>query len=231
MDCGSVKIPHVNGRHDLLGNVRSDLVPSLLRWWTFMARNLIIIISTTLAAGTMFLLVVSHGSAIRWKSARTDRWFHVYAESGFSTLSFASQDVPPVVLVSGACPYGLLRQTTLRAMRFRKEMDQSETEAIQQQEDIIDVISDRLEVLFIHTIGETNRVFRLQFESSPNREILIQIHLALPLILFAAYPTIALVYGPLRRHRRRRKGLCVQCGYNLRGNMTGTCPECGQLAE
>jgi hypothetical protein len=32
----------------------------------------------------------------------------------------------------------------------------------------------------------------------------------------------------LRRwHRRRRPGHCVQCGYNLTGNTSGRCPECG----
>jgi len=44
---------------------------------------------------------------------------------------------------------------------------------------------------------------------------------------FAAYPTIAFIRGPFRRRRRRPKGLCVTCGYNLTGNLTGTCSECG----
>ena len=47
------------------------------------------------------------------------------------------------------------------------------------------------------------------------------------LIVFAAYPTITFIRGPLRRYRRHRKGLCVTCGYNLTGNISGTCPECG----
>ena len=45
--------------------------------------------------------------------------------------------------------------------------------------------------------------------------------------LFALYPTIAFIRGPLRRHRRQRKGQCLQCGYSLEGNVTGVCPECG----
>jgi hypothetical protein len=50
----------------------------------------------------------------------------------------------------------------------------------------------------------------------------------LPLVgLFAAYPTIAFIRGPLRRWRRRRKGLCLACGYDLTGNVTGVCSECG----
>ena len=47
------------------------------------------------------------------------------------------------------------------------------------------------------------------------------------LVLFAAYPTWAFVHGPLRRHQRRRHGRCIQCGYNLTGNTSGVCPECG----
>ena len=29
------------------------------------------------------------------------------------------------------------------------------------------------------------------------------------------------------RHRRWRDGLCVHCGYDLTGNESGVCPECG----
>ena len=45
--------------------------------------------------------------------------------------------------------------------------------------------------------------------------------------VFAAYPTVAFIRGPVRRYRRRRKGLCVKCGYDLTGNVSGICPECG----
>ena len=51
------------------------------------------------------------------------------------------------------------------------------------------------------------------------------------LLLFSAYPTIALIRGPLRRWRRRRRGLCVNCAYNLTGNVSGVCPECGSLVQ
>ncbi len=48
------------------------------------------------------------------------------------------------------------------------------------------------------------------------------------IILFAAYPTIVGVRGPLRRWRRRRRGCCTKCGYDLTGNTSGRCPECGK---
>ena len=49
----------------------------------------------------------------------------------------------------------------------------------------------------------------------------------MPTLALATYPTIAFVRGPLRRRRRRKRGECVSCGYNLMGNVTGVCSECG----
>ncbi len=47
-------------------------------------------------------------------------------------------------------------------------------------------------------------------------------------VLFAAYPTIVFIRGPLRRRCRRKRGLCGGCGYDLTGNESGVCPECGR---
>ena len=47
-------------------------------------------------------------------------------------------------------------------------------------------------------------------------------------LLFAAYPSVLLIRGPVRRWHRRRKGWCVKCGYDLTGNVSGVCPECGE---
>ncbi len=53
----------------------------------------------------------------------------------------------------------------------------------------------------------------------------------LPSILFAAYPAFAFIRGPLRRYRRRKKGLCIKCGYNLMGLPEPRCPECGTAVK
>ena len=50
----------------------------------------------------------------------------------------------------------------------------------------------------------------------------------LPVLAAVLYPTIAFIRGPLRRYRRRKKGLCLECGYDLTGNVTGVCSEYGQ---
>ena len=54
------------------------------------------------------------------------------------------------------------------------------------------------------------------------------VQLWLLLVLFGVYPVTAFIRGPLRRWRRHRRGLCLRCGYNLEGNLSGVCPECGE---
>ncbi len=49
----------------------------------------------------------------------------------------------------------------------------------------------------------------------------------LPMPFFAAFPPWVFIRGPLRRRRRRTKGLCLVCAYDLTGNVSGVCPECG----
>jgi hypothetical protein len=49
------------------------------------------------------------------------------------------------------------------------------------------------------------------------------------LALSAIQPTYIVTRGPLRRWRRRRQGRCLACGYNLTGNVSGICSECGTL--
>ena len=69
-------------------------------------------------------------------------------------------------------------------------------------------------------------VHRLDWVVFPHR-CPLWVSFALPMV-FATYPTIAFIRGPLRRHRRQRKGECIGCGYDLTGNESGKCPECGE---
>jgi hypothetical protein len=50
----------------------------------------------------------------------------------------------------------------------------------------------------------------------------------LPTLVFASYPTIVCTRSSLRSWRRRRGHKCPACGYDLTGNVSGRCPECGR---
>ncbi|UCE58301.1 MAG: hypothetical protein JSU63_12760 [Phycisphaerales bacterium] len=49
--------------------------------------------------------------------------------------------------------------------------------------------------------------------------------------LFAVYPVVVFIHGPLRLRRRRRKGLCLNCGCDLSGTRRPECPQCRRLRE
>ncbi len=52
----------------------------------------------------------------------------------------------------------------------------------------------------------------------------------MPLLLFASWLTYVSIRTVRKPSRRRKLGLCVKCGYDLRGS-TDKCPECGQEFE
>ena len=51
-----------------------------------------------------------------------------------------------------------------------------------------------------------------------------------PVCVFAAYPCFVFFRTRLRRRvilERQLEGLCTRCAYDLTGNTSGVCPECG----
>lgn len=59
----------------------------------------------------------------------------------------------------------------------------------------------------------------------------VSMHLLLLAFLFGACAAVPLFRGPVRRWYRARRGRCIGCGYDLTGNVSGVCPECGKRLE
>ncbi len=68
-------------------------------------------------------------------------------------------------------------------------------------------------------------------ESGPQFRRTLLLPLWSLIVLFGTYPTYALIRGPIRRLRRKKQGLCIHCGYNLKGSVGSCCPECGTSVE
>lgn len=56
-------------------------------------------------------------------------------------------------------------------------------------------------------------------------------HLSLPITLFVGLTGQSVAYPIWRRRRRRKRGLCVGCGYDMRGATSTTCTECGRVND
>lgn len=59
-------------------------------------------------------------------------------------------------------------------------------------------------------------------ESAARTGVWIRVPLWMPLL--ALFPPSLIVF---RHSRRPNRGYCSKCGYDLTGNVSGTCPECG----
>jgi hypothetical protein len=60
--------------------------------------------------------------------------------------------------------------------------------------------------------------------------VMVDFPIWLPAILFAIAPTYWLLGARRKRAKRRRLGLCLHCGYDLRAS-PDRCPECGTSTQ
>jgi hypothetical protein len=94
------------------------------------------------------------------------------------------------------------------------------------------LLRDRYFAPNILNVAASNSVFGFFISMSikPAPEVVVRFPLWLPVILFAFLPIRAFIRGPIARRRLRRRrdlGQCIGCGYDLTGNVSGVCPECG----
>jgi len=84
---------------------------------------------------------------------------------------------------------------------------------------------------FLPTLGSIKRTYHWGFEK-PRFEFMSSLNatgwkLCLPVWMLVLVPIAMLLLGLLVRGRAIPSGHCQECRYNLKGNETGTCPECG----
>ncbi len=63
-------------------------------------------------------------------------------------------------------------------------------------------------------------------DNTNQRKIVLRTPLWAPAVLLTA-PFVLLARAQWTARRRRKEGCCLKCGYNLTGNVSGICPECG----
>lgn len=77
--------------------------------------------------------------------------------------------------------------------------------------------------------GETDELLRNIATPFSIREV-ARVPLGATTFGLGSPPLAVLALRTTRRYRRRKRGLCLTCGYDLTGNTSGVCPECGTAA-
>lgn len=65
------------------------------------------------------------------------------------------------------------------------------------------------------------------FQASGYSEVYVRLDFLVLAVVSALAPTIGVIAMRVRSSSRRRRGRCLNCGYDLTGNESKTCPECG----
>jgi hypothetical protein len=82
-----------------------------------------------------------------------------------------------------------------------------------------------------YPLGEvTSHGASMDFRASVGHRTMMSVHLGLLGPIGALWLLLAARFmgSAIRRIRRRPRGQCPSCGYNLFGNLSGVCPECGE---
>jgi hypothetical protein len=197
-------------------------------------RKVVIVISLMLAAGTGALWLASYWATQPWLVERPENgWVVVDSYSGYLSISYSQ----------------------LRLLSDSEVLALFETSGSHTDADLL-AIANGGDLSDGKSLEETIRggaglprgiapIYRFVWHTGPRthetpykslrewiewNKMKIIFPLWAPLLVFGTYPTISFIRGPLRRRRRRRRGLCVHCGYNLTGLPEPRCPECGRTA-
>jgi len=199
-------------------------VPPLRYKDTVMIRKGIIALLTLAAAGSAIMSVVSHKTPLIYFSDKIDQptfWKLETAqvERGMVRISFETMGEFEIItkdeLPSGPLPSPpiLRRPTTLRERLAAKGY------------------YAKYSAGWAYGPGqdEAGRIF---YVKALSRDIGLGTPAWFLVVILASYPTVVFLRAFARRCRHRKThGLCLRCDYNLTGNESGVCPECGTPIE
>lgn len=166
-----------------------------------------------------------------------DRWLHVTVDNGKVTISYARTDPTqaPVQWYPGF-PRVPNDPRLKKIMPPREDADSAK-----------DYLQFGVQWHMERWMEIWDRTYVFEFDQWPGKKLMpmrlvtispwpvttfmvTRFPLWIIILMFSIYPFVILLSAILRiwrRRRFRRAGRCVSCGYNLTGNMSGLCPECG----
>jgi hypothetical protein len=182
----------------------------------------------------------SYRQPVQWDLSNNGvDWRCLHICDGAACLIYVDADTAPRLKAASPPPAYLKdlrfwRGLSMTMPKARAQMDRVTYESTRAEFEKL--LSKYEQVDRLSMAGKANQVcksksfagFFIGVDSSP-LEVVLRIPLAALVLLFGLLPTMSFI-GWLRfRARRKRENLCLQCGYCLTGNLSGTCPECGTI--
>lgn len=182
-----------------------------------MKSRLRIILSLVLLLGTLLLVVRSHGVPIEW----------LHQKGGVSTVVTCRAGELSVTRyhIEKRASGTETRAVDLWILSYRHwrigGISRFDAPTIRGLEEALQTAMERTQAIRVEAGWATSR---------PTLSLrTFSVSAWTPAVLIAIWLALALVRGSLRRYRRLRQRLCVNCGYNLKGAASIVCSECGEL--
>jgi predicted RNA-binding Zn-ribbon protein involved in translation (DUF1610 family) len=213
--------------------------------------QILIMFLILLSVGCVVLAWRRERRSIFVDASSTDRrWLYFHAYKGELAVCFSSTNLPPFGGNTGSgwpsFPYKreaiYLRQDSQRALAMMRSGCEAER---LRRSDLYKYIERHIrELEASHTkreaglreghAMEVTRCLRgrapfgffFKCNLTPDVELIMLLPLWALVVLFSAYPAYAAARWYSKR-RRKLTNVCISCGYNLTGNVSGICPECG----
>lgn len=167
------------------------------------------------------------------------RWLYAHLAESHAVLAYSSCDRPPfaalkkTAFMAPADPYVRQRQTMdAQWCSLHPEAVDDPTEHPKHYSLYLEEVGIMREYYTWHmglSVRDTSWMCR--YTDAPCFQVVVRFPLIWLGALLLLCPAAPLAWARVRRWHRRSKGWCVTCGYDLTGNVTGICSECGQAID
>ena len=208
------------------------------------------------ALGVAVLWAVSYARPLRVEpDHNASRWVQVNVERGAVTFCYHSSHAPPAPATATSNLAIRFREVRVQYLNTRHTLERGyrwtiagiERNAAAQRwlgEDVsVDYVAkETASARRLHQAGLRvarkkasaamlsvldAKAFHISFWRTPTPNGILRFPVWCVVALLFVFPIRSILRGPWMRHLRRRRGRCTTCGYDLTGNVSGVCPECG----
>jgi len=186
------------------------------------------------STAALALALVFWSSAYEWSSDQLN-WCTLYIKYGKFTFLYSSDDWPPGDFLSPGAPNfskaskGWIDNRAVDIPGVTVTIPPPtpmSVNPLSSQTWVAGAIPTKPQVNAALAVDLNDRWFFTNFDDDP-WQIVLHLNLSALAVVTGILPIAFLIRTLIRRRRMARDDVCRKCSYDLTGNVTGVCPECG----